>query len=646
MTLTAADIGYASASESIRIATLEITRDTSVDLRATDLVASGINADDLEDGVYFDSLSIASIGGVARVQGPSGNAPSATTPPVIRVAAVSLPEVDLTVSGGFGQVGFTGAVTSGGLEFQDSLSLESLAVDGNELTFDDRKGLSVALKNVTLDQGALHYPIRAAATGPTTLEIPEVRLTTDGRTITSGPLRYNSKTGFLTTGQLAFSGDRLDGTLQELEVININRAELLTGTPPAAEQAVVTDARLTIRKRDGGSYAVHVPEVRITGLQTDGGLKVKRAELGNAEVHGRSAEGKENLIATGIEVDQYAITSPLNAGTLGPANIRVARLVLLGDETPVDYRFDRMAYDTRGGILTIDSLNRVNRYSPDEMFRQKIGKSWMNFAFDGLRASGIDHDELVSGEGILIDSLSARDFRLKVVEDLSLDLPGKDKMMPIEGLRKIGPHIKLNAARFSSTDITYGVVDSILEPKSIHFSGGDVVLTGVDTEVSTTDSVRAIYDAVFEETTPLHAEFVLARDSSGRNYAARGELGSYDLSRVNPLMEVAADAIVETGIIDRLTYRSALQDELMKGEMDLLYHNLDLKVVGSGAWIKNLLSGVVVKNENVAGEDFRKGKIYHEHDRQKSFFNAYWKGLVSGMRSSALSDIALQKELD
>ena len=84
----------------------------------------------------------------------------------------------------------------------------------------------------------------------------------------------------------------------------------------------------------------------------------------------------------------------------------------------------------------------------------------------------------------------------------------------------------------------------------------------------------------------------------------------------------------------------------MEGEMTLPYRNLPLDLVGGGAWIKNLVSGLVLKDDNQEGEDFRQGRMYHEHDVTKSFFNAYWKGLVSGMKSSALADIALPGELD
>ena len=121
-------------------------------------------------------------------------------------------------------------------------------------------------------------------------------------------------------------------------------------------------------------------------------------------------------------------------------------------------------------------------------------------------------------------------------------------------------------------------------------------------------------------------------------------IGRYLEQRVDAAQVVAA--YIETGTIDRMTYAGRMQDEIVTGELSLLYHDLSVDLVGSGAWFKNLLSGFVLKEHNREGEDFRQGRMYHEHDGTKSFFNAYWRGLVSGMKSSALSDIALPGELD
>ncbi len=639
-------IEYVSPTGSIRVNTVSITRDTSIELAFRWLTLTGLNALDLEDEITIDSLNVVGLGGRARVRGES----SATTPARsfggIRVGSLTLPDVDVTVSGDFGAAEFAGTIQVEGIHYRDSLVLAALEVAGEEVTFSDTGTLRLMARGALLRQGALHLPWRPGETGPTTLKIPKFRVGTGSQTIGGDALTYASADQDLRAEELIFTGSPVSGSLRALTLRGIDRAAFLAGNPLTAGRAEVNELNLSITTGDGGSYAIAVPRVRLKGISLRKGLQIDRTQVENGELQRRGANGKEDLVAEGIYVDQYGLRAPLRPAALGPINVRIRRVRTIGDALPVDYDYHRLAYRSRTGVLTLDSLSRVNRYTPKELFRREIAKSWLDFGFDGIRAQGIDHRGLLSGEVVRMDTLYAADFRLRVVENLSMDIPSDRKQMPLEALRTVGPRIVLRDARFRSTDITYGVVDSLLDPKAIHFKGGTVRLTGLDTKVSTTDSVYASYEATFEGTTSLRAVFVLARDPSGRNFAVRGELGHYDLSRINPLMEVAADAIIETGVIDGMRYDGVFADGVMNGNMQLHYRKLDLKVVGSGAWIKNLLAGVVVRAENVEGEDFRPGTMYHEHDPHKSFFNAYWKGLVSGMRSSALADIVLEKELD
>ncbi len=640
------DIAYDTTTASVRINKVSITRDTSVAVDMQALTVSGLNAEDLRDEITIDSIRVAGLGGRARVQGNTGGSSSAGPFAGLRVGKLSLLDADLTVSGDFGTATFDGRIQVGGIRYHDSLALDDLEVEGREITFSDPGNLRLTAQGAVIRQGGLHFPLRPGETGATTLEIPEFRLHTGSQSVSGDALRYASAEQNLRVEELTFTGSPVSGRLGALHLGGIDRAAFLAGKPLTAGRAELDALDLRIATGDGGSYAIAVPRVQLDELSLREGLQIDRSQVENAEVRRRGADGKEDIVAEGVYLDQYGLRTPIRPAALGPVNVRIRRVRTVGDEKPVDHHYHRIAYRSRPGVLTVDSLRRVNRYTPNELFRREIAKSWLDFGFDGIRVQGIDHQELLSGEVLRMDSLSAAAFRVRVVENLSMEISQRRKQMPLEALRAIGPRIVVRAARCSATDITYGVVDSLREPKTIHLNEGTVWLTGLDTKVSTTDSVYASYDATFEGTTPMRAVFVLARDPSGRNFAVRGELGAYDLSRVNPLMEVAAGAIIETGQIDRMRYDGLFADGVMTGDMHLYYRQLDLKVVGSGAWIKNLLSGVVVKEENVEGEDFRPGKMYHEHDPHKSFFNAYWKGLVSGMRSSALSDIVLQEELD
>ncbi|MCP9235930.1 hypothetical protein [Lewinella sp. JB7] len=640
-------VDYDTESSAILAASVRVRRGDSTDVRAENVRISGLNTGDFDGAVSVDSLSVAHLGGGARVQRSTPKAEPSGNTPNIRLGHLSLPDVDLAVSGSFGTLHYAGNLRADELNYRDSFDLRDLQLNGRDITYRNDRELDIRATDARIDQGHLQFPLSATTLGATSARFPSITVTTDKQEFRVDDLRYRSDSTSMATGRIEWSGDRLRGSMAGIRLEGIDRDALLDdGVPATIARAVVTDTRMNLRQQEGGAYEVTIPTTELYDLVRADGFHIARVRLSDATATRFTTKGEKDMVARGIYLDQYNIASPFSLSRIGHSKLRVTDIHMIGNREPIDYIYANLAYSSRTGTLTLDSLNRINRLSPDELFSQGKDKSWLSFSFDGIRASGIDHGAMVSGESVHIDSLVSRDFRLRVVEDITIEVPERDKQMPMEALRSLGPRIVLNGARLSSTDIAYGVVDSVHQPKTIHFSGGTVRFSGLDTKLSTTDSLRVSLDATFEKTTPIHTEFALSRDSSGRNYAIRGWMGSYDLSRINPLMEVAADAIIETGVIDSLSFHGRLQNELMTGELTLLYHDLDLKVVGPGAWIKNLLSGVVMKDDNLPGEDFRQGRMYHEHPRTKSFFNAFWKGLVSGMKSSALSDIALPKELD
>ena len=646
--VVASGLGYGSGSESIAIANLNLRRGSETDVEASRVVVSGVNAQDMAETISIDSLSVEELGGVAQVPTSSGNTAdsSGTTP--IWIGTLRLPSIDLQMSGDFGKTSYLGGITADDLSYRDSLSVGHLSVDGDSLSFSDGEDLAVHLRDPNLDQQQLRFPLAAGELGATRLELPAFRVTSDGQTVSGTSLSYRSETSEASAEQLAFRGNKVNGSTDRLTVRGVDRTGLLVSRPASLETVLVEGARITVYQQDGGRYQVSAPQVSGYDVQVQKPISTSRVKVENASFSRYGSDGRKDMQGEGIYVDQRDIPVPFEPEALGEGNVRMRELHLIGSkELPVDYYFSRIVYDSRAQLLTMHSLQRQTRIGTSELFNRKLAKTHMNFSFDSLRLAGIRRNGILRGKIIHIDSLAARGFRLRVVEDLDIEVSGNERPMPVEALRNLGIRIVLKKARIRSTDIAYGIVDSVMDAKTIHFTDGVVVLKDVDTEVSLRDSILATIDATFEQTTPLHAEFRLSRRQPGRGYSALGELGTYDLGRVNPLMRVAAGAIIETGVIEKITYDARMHQDTVRGNLTMLYHDLNVKLVDGGlAWFKNLLSGVVVKNGNSRGEDFRRGEIYYEHNPVRSFFNSYWQALVSGMRSTALSDIVLKEELD
>ena len=650
-------ITYRPDRTAVHLQAIVLTRGAQTDLHAEDVLLAGLPRSVAPGSFHLERLRIGQLGGGAQVGTTSRRATPAQAKAdgqlTVTLGAIELPNVDIQLAEGFGRAQLAGALQLHDLTVGDSLSLGELIMDGKELSYAATNGARVTAQGAELRHRQLAATLgdrtQLHQLGPTQLTIDHLSVgTPGGQTVDFTPLTYASETGELGGEQVRIRGERLSGELAALTVTGIDREAVLNDRPLTAERAKVRGAAIHFRNPDGGSYDLQAPELTLHALSLQEGLTVDRAQLANGTLRRRGSTGREDLRVTGVYIDQYGIRTPVRPAQLGESKLRARQASFFGEALPVDHYVHGIRYGSRVGRLTVDSVRRSNRLGLAEFFARPVAKSYLQFGLDSVRVTGVNHPALVRGERVDIDSLLVADFRLSVVEDMNVELPGppKQKKMPIEALRELGTRIVIPAARLTSTDIAYGVIDTSMTPKQIHFTQGTIRLHGLDTDSSATDTVYATVEATFERTTPLRAVFALARDGGGRNYAIRGELGSYDLSRINPLFEVAADAYIETGTIDRMTYAGRMQDEIVTGELSLLYHDLSVDLVGSGAWFKNLLSGLVLKEHNREGEDFRQGRMYHEHDGTKSFFNAYWRGLVSGMKSSALSDIALPGELD
>lgn len=645
--LLAWNIDYPAGGQSLRLRSLEFVKGDGIELTAKRILVSGLKVAELNKNISLDSLRIDSLGGGARVQNGSGKTAQDVGDYTLTLGHLHLPSVDIKMAGELREGDFQGSIEGEGVSFGSRNSLDLLYVKGDTISYRDNDGLKISGRNLKFLQRDLKFPLRIPPQGETEIDVESLMVELQGKLYgTLNALAYRSETEEISTAGIEFTTDNTNGKVAGISVQHFVRDSMLAASLPLAEAVTLEGFEISVNKPGGGRYDIAAPEAVITGITGGADAKIHRVRIKGAALKRWGQDGVEDIVAQDIYLDQYGLNFPVKLQNMGPVTATAGEIQIRSSTQPVDYHIWELNYDSRAGLLKLDSLNRVNRYRAEELFENKIAKSWLSFCFEGLRMSGIDHAALMSGNMIAADSLLTEDLRLMVVEDISLELPPKDKPMPIEALRKIGPRIVLKGGRLASTDIAYGVVDTVLQPKTIHFSAGTIGIENLDTENSSTDSVSLSMLATFEGSAKVNAVFRLSRDSSGRNFAARGELTSYDLSGVNPLMEVAADAIVESGVIDKLAYQSNFRDGVVTGDMQLLYHDLDLKSVGSGAWIKNLLAGMLLKKENVAGDSFRQGRIFHEHSPHKSFFNAYWKGLVSGMRSTALSDIALQKELD
>ncbi len=579
-----------------------------------DLTAEGFelrqpNFDTLAGGqLLADRLSAATLRGrieVDSTSGPGGQ-PEGT---ILRLAEVSFPLIDLEVSAPSGR-----AVVRGG----------------------------------EWEQAAIAYPLTGEPPGSSRVKADSLHFRNQKLDLALGALAYNSESGELRTasGSVDLTDGRSGINWDKLLITGVPRNALLLNDTAVVGKIVLEGLRGSHRTRERSRFdlfaaTVVARELRLGEAPRLAGISTEKTWLKRYDPAGRL-----RLHVTGMSGEQGALNLESPKERPGPTRLSATQVLLVDEDGSADYRFEGLDYRSTDGRLTLDSLLRRSARPLHELLRTGDQKSILEFSLGGLTLEGIDRSGLLHQRVGRVAAVSGRSFSLRVVEDPSRPRPSRYRPLPMEALRKLPFPLRIDRIQLAGSRIEYAVVGEVFEPKTIVFSKGKISVRDLDTRVSATDSVEVTLACSFQDSVPLSARFALSRSASGRNYGMSGRLGVYNLTDINPLMDVAANVNIESGILRQLSYRADMRDDTLSGDMAFLYEELDVSPQGALGFFKDLAADIVVKGSNQKGEDFRPGIIYFESDETRAFFNAYWQGLVAGMKSSALGNIALPDKLE
>lgn len=136
-------------------------------------------------------------------------------------------------------------------------------------------------------------------------------------------------------------------------------------------------------------------------------------------------------------------------------------------------------------------------------------------------------------------------------------------------------------------------------------------------------------------------------DASG-NFWLRGTLGKLDLRLLNTMLEPEAKASLKSGVVNRLDFNIAGNDQEGTGELIIRYDNLELELLNKdfekdqnifrkiGAFLANK---IIIKSSNPNSKgDLKKGQVFFRREVHKSVFNYWWKLIFSGLKSTVTGE--------
>ncbi len=136
-------------------------------------------------------------------------------------------------------------------------------------------------------------------------------------------------------------------------------------------------------------------------------------------------------------------------------------------------------------------------------------------------------------------------------------------------------------------------------------------------------------------------------------FSVDGNLSAMEASHLNPILEKNGFIFVTSGTIDNMHFNFNANDYAAKGNMELLYHDLDVAIKNkrtddTTALKEKLLSFLanakIVNANPVRDKEARKGIIDYERDPTRFVFNYFVKALLSGIKSTIFDDAPKEKK--
>ncbi len=330
-----------------------------------------------------------------------------------------------------------------------------------------------------------------------------------------------------------------------------------------------------------------------------------------------------------VNIRDYSLLSPDSLYLMGAAGI---------------------GFSSKNSTLKIDSGFVAPQFD-EELFAAKVGHQTDRFKlnfdsawFENINIPEILYENRVAISNARIFQLMGDDYRDKTYELL----PDHYASLPVTALKKLPVTFRLDTLKLENSRIQYReYVPPAFEPGIIWFDGvsvegrnitNDSVLISQNPEMNFMMKARLMNEAEMA----FSVNFNL-KDTTDKFYAT-GTLNELELTSINPFLENVAFVKVKKGTNNLLTFNFEGNDDVARGELFFNYDKLSIRLIdketmqarGFGESVASFIANnFIVRTDNPKYTVlFRKGQIYFERNKQKSFFSFVAKSLLSGISTT------------
>ena len=285
----------------------------------------------------------------------------------------------------------------------------------------------------------------------------------------------------------------------------------------------------------------------------------------------------------------------------------------------------------------------IAQLHPSEKGEQFIYKNYTQ----RLDATGIDYHRLLYADGVGIETIDVTGMNLEITNDERLKLPVAHGVMPHEMMKAIPTYLRIDRVNFNNAYIKYiNYAPDVKEPGILTFEKANLTLTNITNDpklMSVKNPARIKGQMLVMGKGLLKLDIKVPLLTKDFNCTYKGSLGPIEATNFNSFLEYGGMRL-ESGSIEAQSFEVNVVNGKADGNMVLLYHNLNAKIVNKKTGkVKKFFSKIanfVLKNDNKQEEN--KGPVNATIDYARKpedgFLSYVWSSISDGIMKTVVKD--------
>lgn len=326
------------------------------------------------------------------------------------------------------------------------------------------------------------------------------------------------------------------------------------------------------------------------------------------------------------------------------------KLLTISSDSMYTYSACNLVYSSASKTISADSASvHPNYTNSDFTSRYKYQKTRIEVDFSEIFIHGFNVSEYFSDKSLTSSYIEVGKMEMKVFRDnrkefQHIKIPTfQERIYSYKGVLNIDS-IRLLNGNISYTEHAKGAN----EPGNLNFNKihASIYKISNNTIYKTRSAfLKLSCDALLMEKGKIKVLLKAILFDPSNTFSVNGTLTGMEAKELNPFLEKNAFVYVTSGKIDGMKFSFTSDNSSSSGQMNLLYHGLNLTVKNKRSddttafkerFISAIANSKILSSNPIPGENARTETIYYRRDPEKFLFSYCAKSILSGIKSSLL----------